>query len=508
MSIVKALIVGISKYEGNTFSNLPYCKNDIYLMKNALTDGLNIEEENITLCGELDIVMLDDFRKILTSTFDSLDVEDTFILYFSGHGDIRDDDTHFLAFSDKLLVTQDLIDDLQEIKCKSKILFLDCCFAGSFDSPYLPPLDIDKTLGEFIGTGCAVLASSNPIEKSHFTADGVSIFTKYLSEAITSKLITREGQKSLYDIQRLVFQLLDIFNRKNLDIQQHPIFRAGLYGMITFKVSAYEPYIQKDFYFEHDDYIIHSVKPMHHGLAKRYSVTCILRELCDWDRITNITLEIKDKLMFCDIYANNISERKYKRKPTNIIWVYFGYDNHDLINNNYICHTTWVDDTMDKGGRYKGGKLQFNQNDVNVLIHDNYDYLKKFTNQNTGKESLLYQAMNSIVSRMIEQSEEYLSHYREFCNEEITEDQLVEYAKSNIEKLNELDFKSTELLFVPPSIHDWYQFCQHLIATIQNLIYAYKSDTIYDTIDKRKRYMDTYVKIYYRELEKFKDFEN
>lgn len=44
--------MAVSQYELNGCGPLPLCKNDLYAMRKALIDGINVELENILLCGE------------------------------------------------------------------------------------------------------------------------------------------------------------------------------------------------------------------------------------------------------------------------------------------------------------------------------------------------------------------------------------------------------------------------------------------------------------------------
>ncbi len=51
---VKAFVVGVSNYIfNNGNNNLPFCKNDIKAVNNALIEGLKVESENILILGTL-----------------------------------------------------------------------------------------------------------------------------------------------------------------------------------------------------------------------------------------------------------------------------------------------------------------------------------------------------------------------------------------------------------------------------------------------------------------------
>ena len=113
-------------------------------------------------------------------------------------------------------------------------------------------------------------------------------------------------------------------------------------------MEEYVPYQTEHIYEETEQYIIYSVESVHHATAKRLSVKVILRYEFTWKEIADIAIQIKNRVLFYEVHQNAVSERYYKGKPANIVWCYFGYDEDDMIDPNFIGHTTWVDDTQDK----------------------------------------------------------------------------------------------------------------------------------------------------------------
>lgn len=52
MELIKALLIGVCEYHTLGYAPLPLCGNDLYAMRSALINGLNVDTENILLCGE------------------------------------------------------------------------------------------------------------------------------------------------------------------------------------------------------------------------------------------------------------------------------------------------------------------------------------------------------------------------------------------------------------------------------------------------------------------------
>lgn len=58
MAKVRALIIGVRKYTAIRANNLEFCKNDIYAMRQAFIQGLNVDPSDIILCGISDTVTI------------------------------------------------------------------------------------------------------------------------------------------------------------------------------------------------------------------------------------------------------------------------------------------------------------------------------------------------------------------------------------------------------------------------------------------------------------------
>ena len=67
------------------------------------------------------------FVRALMEFSSMIEEEDGFILYFSGHGCNGD-----LCFSDGMINIQSIIDFVEKLKSKNKIIILDCCYSGKF----------------------------------------------------------------------------------------------------------------------------------------------------------------------------------------------------------------------------------------------------------------------------------------------------------------------------------------------------------------------------------------
>jgi len=509
MSNIKALVVGVSNYYISGAPNLPFCMNDVNAMKKALHNGLKLERNDVITCGSLGDVKKNEFINALSQLTTLTDENDIMIFYFSGHG-AKIENQHYLVFSDGLIITQDIIEFFEAVQARSKIIFLDCCYSGNFSVNKTSTFSIEQTVAEFQGKGYAVLSSSNSNQVSYGHPDKpISVFTGFLCEVLQDKHIIRNGKISLYDIQKLVSLYLDVWNRKNPGKQQHPIFRANMGGTIYFDVEDYEPFYTSNIYAEFDKYIIYKVEAVHTGAAKRYAVKAIIKEPLSLEEIGQISLEIKDKIRTAEVYENEIAQKRWAGKLANIIWVYFGRDESDLINGNFICNTTWVDDRQDKSWWYReNGENKLMINGIHFNLHSYYEHLKVFREENTAQKDEIIIKTKEILSHMLTLAENLISLYNEFKNEMFIEEELVEKMELIIPNLESYYFMSTDLGIAPDEIHDWYQSCHNLFGTIYDFtLYYNKKYMSQRTAENRRACMEMTMKQYYSDLEKVSNLE-
>ncbi len=502
MQQVKALLIGVSEYEASR--ELAFCKNDVILMSNALKKGLNVDPNNIFICGSDGTVNIEDFESSVNIISSNINENDILIFYFSGHG--SDDIDHRLILSDGEISTQKTIEELSKIKCKHKVLFLDTCYSGNISVKEIEDTDMEKSLQEFIGQGYAVFASSSAIEKSFSANSKFSVFTSFLCDAITNRYIIRKGKKTLEDIYRIVLRYLEVWNLKNNGLQQHPIFKTNMTGTIWFEVEDYQPYKPAEVFCEDEKCIIYDVKPIHTAAAKRYSASCIIKETTTIDGLYEITENITSFLKSVEVFQNPESENRHKGKKVNLISIFYGLDIFDMIHNNYIYFSTWVDDTMDKNHWYRSrGKDDFIKNDIHYRSNTNYTFIKGIIEDNTVSSDELFDKTNRIVRRMIILAEKYISAYNKFIQREIPEDELRKKLNPYNIEIDKLYFESTDLPEAPIELKEWSDKADILIGSIHNLVFAYfEKYSHYDTIEKRIGYMNVYVKQYYKYLESFK----
>lgn len=506
MGKVKAVLVAVSQYEINGCSQLPLCRNDLYAMRKALIDGINVEPENILLCGETGIVSVNDLAKIIYVSMSDMTKEDTYIFYFSGHGG-----KNFLCLTKELIDLQDFLSHIENVPVKNKIAIIDSCHSGGFQLDKTPEINIQETIEQFAGHGFAVMAACGAEEYSGFNPNRmISLYTSFVCDALMSHSLIRRGHKSLESINEAVVRFAEIHNHKEMKKPakdrriQNPIFRSGIGGTIFFDVEKYNPYQVEKIYKETDNYIIYSVKPLHSSIAKRLAVQVILRYQCTIEQITKIAIEIKNIISNCKVYQNKKTEDIYKDKPVNIIFYNFGYDEEDVINSNFIYNVTWADETQDKNWWYRTGSDTIIKNDICIQTNTSYQLIKKMQQSDMNDEEFI-KLTHEYTINIIQAAEQYIKIFREFTNRVISEGELITKGIPLNEKISDLFFMNNDLPVAPAHLHDWSQKHDEIISSIHNfsLFYNEKHLSTWDS-ERRKWLMKNAIQQYEIELEKLK----
>jgi hypothetical protein len=503
MGEIKALLVGVCEYPALGCAPLPLCKNDLYALRNALINGINVNPKNILLCGETGKVTSEELICSAKTILLNVTSEDTFIFYFSGHGG-----KDCLVLSDNLIGLQDFIDTLEKVKAKNKIIILDCCHSGGFSINGIPQIDITDTVESFAGHGYAVLASCGAEQLSGFNIDRkISLYTSFLCDALTSRYLIRKGKKSLEIINESIFHYSNIWNKKNSSNMQQPIFRSNIGGTIFFEVEEYTPYKTNEIYEETDNYIIYKVEPLHNGLAKRLVVKVILRFQSTLEQIADISMEIKGKALYYEVYNNDISEVRHRNKAANMIFCHFGYDEDDMINGNFYCRTTWVDDLQDKSRWYRTSKNTTLINGVHIEVNASYEMIKSLKDDIISKDELIA-LTRKYTSKMISIAEQYIKLFREYLNNTITEEQLINATTSYNNQIIVLFLKQSDLPIPPNDLHTWANVHTKISSTIHDFsLYYNKNNLATWSTENRKWLMSDAIKRYEEELEELNTIE-
>ncbi len=404
------LLTGVGVYRDGVRNALSGTKMDLAIMRQALAQGLKFDPDNIRVLGEAGSVETHSFARALAEFEGLLDKEDTFVLYFSGHGA-----QETLCFTDGMVNLQSIVSYIERLPAGKKLVIIDCCFAGSAQVSNIRNLTFEEAIAAFAGSGIALMASSAPDERAWLSEAGdASLYTRIVSSAICSRRNIHEGKISLSDVNDEVRYLMQQWNRANPDRQQHPIYRENYVGEFAFKVEEYHPYVTQKITVETEDYHLHSVKPLSTGNLKRFAAFVILKKADD-TMLPQITKEIVAQFKNSDVYANAHSEQRFKGRSADAIWCYFGHDAEDIERSNHFAYTIWA-------GSGELQKLYYREkpnaevvDGIYIFWNTSYGLVKELQKTETPEEQILA-TYEELCGRLMARAGEFIRDFEELEN--------------------------------------------------------------------------------------------
>jgi hypothetical protein len=194
------LFAGISDYPGKD-EDLPYTADDAVRLRDALIAGAGLQEaDQVTLVDEA--ATRDALRRAIEDIGRRARPEDTFVFFFSGHGDrvaradgpqITDPDAldETIEMYDGAISDDELRDMLAVVEAGTSLIFLDSCFSGGFAKDLI---SVPGRMGLF--------SSEEDVTSSvaaKFQAGGY--LSLFLADAIETRLADSDGDNAVSAIE-------------------------------------------------------------------------------------------------------------------------------------------------------------------------------------------------------------------------------------------------------------------------------------------------------------------
>ena len=501
-----ALLVGVGDYEKLNMVNLPTYKMDLTLIGSAIMSGLKVPRDNVRLMAGPDnsgFITTTDLAKAIAGFRSLLSGEDTFIFYFSGHGRDRN-----IIFSNGQLGLQSVIDYIEALPAKNKIVILDCCYSGRFETAGARRMSFEDSVSEFAGHGIAVMASSAADEKSRLGPNGNhSMFTGALSTAIALSKKIRKGCLALPDIYAETKSLVESWNKQNPGKEQTPIFRSSMGGTIYFQVMEYQPYQIMGFQRETDRYKIVRVEPLSAPNIKRLCAFVIPKGAGNLTELSAYTKEIAESIKYAEIYSTAASELKFEGTPAKAIWCYFGHDESDLINHLHYAYTIWVADEEMEQLYFKSNKNAVVIDGVYVYENTSYPMLKKMQQPTQTREEFIIENKRLLAS-IASLAEQFITDLQEVRNKTLPIELMQERYGAWIEQVRKKYLILSEGDIAPNDLHDWTEEIVSLAGWILDLSMILENERHDGVLGSREFWLiDNAIRHYHESLEKLKQIE-
>ena len=502
---IYALLIGVGDYKKMNIKDLPSYKMDLALIGSSLIAGLKCEKDHIRFMAGEDnngIVNMSSLAIAIKALRETLSDDDTFIFYFSGHGSFEN-----LIFSDGGVDQQSVINFIDMMPCKNKIVILDCCHSGNFNTYNGNHIGIEQSVDEFVGHGIAVYASSAENEVSRLGPDGKhSMFTGALAAAMISPVIVHKGMIELGRLYEETQYLVKAWNKKYPDKAQNPIFRSNIGGTLFFKVSDYKPYEPGNYTLENEKYKIVNVKSISNVSEKRLCAFVILKNKSTVKELYPITKEIAGAIKYADIYSGKRDKLRFANKPAKAVWCYFGNDESDIINGNHEFYTIYASEDV-RGKYYCENKNMTILKDICIFSNTSYELVKNIQKRTVTKEEYIKQCRN-FLKLFIDRAQDFCTDLQEVENQKLTFMQLQVKYKQWVENVKHEYIRLSDMEIPPDDIHDWAEEILSLSGWVVDIsIYLNDCEKEGGVSESKRWLIKKAVRNYYDSLERLRVLE-
>lgn len=529
-----ALLVSVGNYQKQNLVDLVTWKSDLDLIQRGLTQGLKLKEENLRVLGSEGCVSVRELALAIQNFAKMLKKEDTFFFYFSGHG--RNGE---LTFSDMGLALPSILAFIGELPCKNKIVILDCCYSGDFQTEGTRGMSLEDSAESFAGHGMAILASSSANEVSRLDESGrYSLYTGIVNMAMLSRRNVRQGCVSLHAIQQNIQELMEIWNSRYPEHRQQPIFRSNIGGTIYFEVEPWHPQKPQEIngiHRENEFYTICSTKPLDTAKLKRLSVFVIAKRTSDG---SSDSQDLKDSSKISQL-TKRIVEEICGTGHYDAIWCYFGYDESDIIHHLYYAHSVWARNDELQKMYFRASKDSFVQDGICVVENTSYRMLRrmreenqagsaqsaerdsehsgnlgekapeKLSGSNLSEEEYVLETKKILVE-IVSLAEKFLVSFQEVANHTISAEEVKVHYQEWSRRVKTLYLRLSDGAIPPDHLYAWTEQVVDVAGCVTDLaiLLEEQNRSNQNGFDERGSWlMNHAVKQYYEGLEKLKEVE-
>ena len=252
---VMVLGIGVSKYESTQIPSLKFADRDSERVVGFFKKKYKLSDDRAMLLKNDEATATKISRFITQNAMRLLDKDDTFILYFSGHGApdvdaashdndglkkyllLHDSDLNALPLT--ALNLDNLASMMEKLPCRRVILLLDSCFAGTAGAQTLARLKSVrisdrsyKNISVMSGKGRVILAASSENQVSHEDDRLQSgVFTHFLLKGLNGNAGIKGNERiNILGLYEYVTKEVS----KQTDSKQIPVFRGSLDENIIF----------------------------------------------------------------------------------------------------------------------------------------------------------------------------------------------------------------------------------------------------------------------------------
>jgi|GEM_PF-2302074 hypothetical protein len=491
------ILISVAEYD-DVSNNLPYVHNDNECIKQGLTNGLLIPNNQIIVCGKNDYVKYSDFEKVIALCAQKIMRSDRVIVYFSGHGGGA---PFSLRFSDSYKEFSCFCDEIDKLQAYAKILIIDACFSGNAEIPESSAKAPSQNLLDYVRSGYAIFTSSNSgTSSTRHPEHDVSLYTYCFSEALCHTR-TEHGNISLTDVAKQAARNVDYMANTHGLALQHPVFKCHIPGDVLFQIAE-EQIIENNVYSSSHEHYDVCATGILHSSEMRYSVFAIAKDDISDEIIANYTMQIANEVRPLRKFKNKEQQLQFWGRSTTVVFVYWGKNREDVIRRNWIYRSIWASPSSNRGNWYRVGKDSKIVLDIWIQVVPQYATLEKTYRDDVVSNDELIQLTRNVANSLLQAARNVVEYFEEYDNGEIPEYAFIQASQKHFNVIQDCYWRMCNLPVPSVDLKEWADCYDCLAASIDDMQRFYTAKVFLDRAESnRKACMQERVKRYRDDLQ-------
>jgi hypothetical protein len=220
-------------------------------------------------------------------------------------------------------------------------------------------------------------------------------------------------------------------------------------------------------------YSIFQQKDVSFGGAKRFSAQILIDKHYSKEVLRKIIKELTEKLRKDTYCRNDLVRNRWGDSPAHVVWLDIGHSLEDLNLSNWSCQSQWIDPLLDKNMRPLGLHGSELYENIEILWNEDYKKMESLFETHSGTKNEVLTLLFKLLDEMDSVSQNAINLFKQYMEGDISENAFIKGMQQLAPKIDQIYNESGNVPLPPPDCKDFYQACQNIFATFQNIALYY-----------------------------------
>ena len=235
----------------------------------------------------------------------------------------------------------------------------------------------------------------------------------------------------------------------------------------------------------------------------RYSVFAIAKGIINDELIALYTEQIVDEIKDLRRFKTKQQEMRFYGKSTDVIFVYWGKNEEDVIRRNWAYMSRWAVPSSNRANWYRLDKDSKIISNIWVKPVQQYDFVTELFERNAVNNSELIKLTHDLADPLLLAAAEVVRYFEEYDNGDIPEYAFIQASTEQFKVIQKCYWRISELPIPSVELKEWTDCYDCLAASIDDMQIFYTSQVYLNREESnRKACMQQTVRRYREDLQK------